>query len=151
MKRIFLLIVFSFFLFGCKENFQVQVKFDRIDGLDEKSQVILNGTEVGEIEEIFVDKDYKIVVSIEFSKIEKLPKDSKFIIKPSIIPISKSVFIETGKSDRFLENNETVIGYFEEKSIIDTFINKGVEIMEEIANEAQESIDSLNKKIQNQN
>jgi ABC-type transporter Mla subunit MlaD len=151
MKRIFLFIVSLVFLFGCKESFKVQVKFDKIDGLDEKSEVIFNGLNVGEIEEISVDSDYNILVSLELSEIENLPKDSKFIIKPSIIPINKAIYIETGKSDTFLKNNETVIGYFEEKSLVDTLVNKGVKIMEEIAKEAQESNDSLNKKIQNQN
>ena len=132
MKRFILFIGITILLFSCREANLIYVKFDKVDGLEEKSSIILNGKVVGEIENIAVDKDYKIVVAIKLTEIDKIPNDSKFVIKPSSILINKSVFIETGISETFIGQKDTVAGYFESKSLVDTLVNKGLEIMKKI-------------------
>lgn len=149
MKRIILFIGVTILLFSCREANLIHVKFDKVDGLEEKSSIMLNGKVVGEIENIAVDKDYKILVSIKLTEIDKIPIDSKFVIKPSSILINKSVFIETGISETFIEQHDTVAGYFETKSLVDTLVNKGLEIMKKIEDETQEPLDSINAKSSN--
>jgi phospholipid/cholesterol/gamma-HCH transport system substrate-binding protein len=102
---IFLLGDFSF-----KKHYNIDVVFKEVAGLADKSNVRLNGVEVGKVKKVYIDQD-KVVVKISIESGVIIYKNSKFSIGSTSIIGSKFLQIDQGSADSgVLANGEIVYG-----------------------------------------
>ena len=150
MKKYLVLLIIIFIL-GCKTENNIFFLFDRADGLNENSKVLFNGTAIGIVEEISIHTDYRILVKCKLNERINIPFDSEVKIKSTDILGSKSIYIESSFLNELYSNNDTIAGYFEERNLIDTILNKSSEIINNAIDEIQVKIDSLEEEIKKTN
>jgi len=92
---------------ACNNTYSVNVFFDNVEGLQEKSEVIANGVSVGEVEEMALHKN-GVVVTLSINKKHKIPVNSTFKLFEPALMSYKKIEITTGKGDKFLKDGDTV-------------------------------------------
>jgi phospholipid/cholesterol/gamma-HCH transport system substrate-binding protein len=89
-------------------SYYIDVVFDDVGGLANKSIVKLNGVEVGRIKEIWME-DEKVIARVYINEGVKIYKDSKFYIAKTSIIGSSFLQISQGKNYReILKNGDRV-------------------------------------------
>lgn len=122
---IFLLLL----LFSCSENphKELVITFDSSAGLEEGDDVVLKGQTIGEVTKISLNEAYKAEIEIYLDKIDRLPKDSKFVIGIGGL-FSNALYVSPGKSTSYLTRSDKIIGNdsndFQLNGLIDQFIEK---------------------------
>ncbi|MCD4793811.1 MAG: MlaD family protein [Bacteroidales bacterium] len=147
----YLIIIIIFFFIGCQSENSINILFDRADGLSEKSKVLLNGSEIGIVKKISIHTDYRVLVKCKLYEPIHIPSDSEIKIISTDILGSKSIYFESGSSNKTLSNNDTVAGLFEDRNLVDTILLKGSEIINDVIDETQTKLDTLTDELQKTN
>jgi paraquat-inducible protein B len=76
------ILTWAILCIGCTSDLKLKITFDDIDGLKQGDRVVQEGTQIGEVQEIFCNKDGKFELSIEiFPDFKTLVTDkSRFVI-----------------------------------------------------------------------
>lgn len=93
-----IILGFSLFMLGdfsFEKRYPIRVVFDDVGGLANKSNVKLNGVEVGKIKDIWIT-DSKVIAEVLIKESVKIYKNSKFYIGSTSIIGSKFIQIEQG-------------------------------------------------------
>ena len=93
-----LLIIFT----SCSDSTDYKIKFDDIGRLDEDDKILIRGVQVGQVKDIVVDEDEKMLVTISIAKDIRVTEGSKFILQSELLG---SQYIEIELADI---NNELV-------------------------------------------
>ena len=93
-----LLIIFT----SCSDSTDYKIKFDDIGRLDEGDKILIRGAHVGQVTDIVVDEDEKMLVTISITKNITVTEESKFILQSELLG---SQYIEIELADI---NNELV-------------------------------------------
>ena len=109
--RAFIFLGLLLLLFGSctPEKKVIYIKFEHSQGLHAKHQLILKGVKVGEVINVDLTSDYKVVASVRILDSVKLPNDSQFTIGNTDL-FTKAIIVEEGKSKVFLQRGDTVQG-----------------------------------------
>jgi phospholipid/cholesterol/gamma-HCH transport system substrate-binding protein len=144
----------SLFLLGdisFKRNYYIDVVFDDIGGLANKSIVRLNGVEVGRIKDVWME-DNKVIARVSIDESVKIYKDSKFsIAKTSIIGSSFLSITQGKKSSGIIKDGERVYAVYSkplEEMIVDVADNlnkliKGIDSNGQFAENLNAAIKNL--------
>ena len=119
-------------------------KYEHIDGLAEANPVLVKGVKVGQVYSIeMVDgQDARIKVGFSMnSKSFRIPVDSKARIVSANLMGDKSIEVNLGSSDQFLEPGGTLKGEVEES--LSEGISKMMAPLQTKANEMMGSLDSV--------
>lgn len=108
--------------FNLKERYPIYVVFKDIGGLADKSNVKLNGVEVGQIKEIRI-KDDKIIVKIMIDRDVKIFRDAKFYIGSTSIIGSKFIQIQQGKPSSGIIKEGEYVNAVERKPLEETLVD----------------------------
>ena len=131
-------------LFG--EKMILYAKYNNIQGLTTSNPVIINGMQVGLVNEINNDKDMKtLLVTIELHQNINIPDNSIALIIPSPLGSSK-MEIKLGDNKTFLKNGDS-ISTSASKGIVDDVLQKVDPVLYEIKN----AVSSLDEFIKNAN
>src|SRR6185437_10536933 len=123
-----------------KEN-HIYAVYSDVQGLKKSNPVVINGLQIGRIENLDGGKDMKrIVVTVSLTKDVNIPKNSLAIINPNLLG-SPSLEIQLGNDKTYLQNGDTLLttlsgGAFDEAMKL---INP---VLYEVRNAVQ-SLDSL--------
>lgn len=123
-----------------KERF-IYAVYQDVQGLKKSNPVIINGLQIGRIENLDGGKDMKrIIVTVSLTKEVNIPKNSLAIINPNLLG-SPSLEIQLGNGKTYLHNGDTLLttlsgGAFDEAMKL---INP---VLYEVRNAVQ-SLDSL--------
>ena len=109
VAAVFLYFAFSRADVGRVEGYSLIAKFDKVDGINIGSDVLLGGIKVGTVSDEKLDtKTYLAVLRISMRDDIKLPKDSSIKIASSGLLGQNYLSIDPGGSDEFLKNGEEI-------------------------------------------
>lgn len=128
-----LFIIFSLLLlFSCSENphKDLVITFESAAGLEEGDDVFMKEQTIGEVTKVEINGDYKTDVHIHLDKVDRLPKDSRFIIGVGGL-FSDAIYIVPGKSKSYLTSSDKIIGDESKDLQMDSLINKFIDKLPE--------------------
>lgn len=107
------LLVFGFnFLRGksfFKKERHIYAVYQDVQGLSKSNPVLINGLQIGRVENLDGGKDMKrIVVTVNLIKDINIPDNSLAVINPNLLG-SPSLEIQLGNSTKYLNNNDTLL------------------------------------------
>lgn len=102
------------------ESNEVEVVYDRVDGLSAGSIVYLKGVKIGSVKslELTPDDSIRAVLSIEGDR--RFPKGSVARISAASLVDGKAVYVEKSDSPEWVERNGRLVGVYD-VSILETF------------------------------
>lgn len=132
MKQPFLIFSLFILLSSCTEdpNRELVISFESAAGLEEGDDVVLREQTIGEVTKIDLDDEYRTAVHIHLEKVDRLPRDSKFLIGAGSI-FSNAVYVIPGKSKSYLTSSDKIVGSEEKDLQMHTLINKFIEKLPE--------------------
>ncbi|MGH2646272.1 MAG: MlaD family protein [Ginsengibacter sp.] len=93
-----------------KKNKYIYAKYQDVQGLSKSNPVVINGLQVGRIENLDGGRDMKqIVVTISLTKEVNIPDNSLAVINPNLLGGSATVEIQLGSSANYLKYGDTVL------------------------------------------
>ena len=90
------------------EGTRVSASFNRIDGLGEGDPVYLSGVRVGSVEKMWLNKDFRAVVTFWLKDGLELPSDSSAAIHTDGLFGSKFIVLEPGAEESLLKNGSLI-------------------------------------------
>tara|TARA_B100000886_G_C20322958_1_gene448944 strand:+ start:440 stop:880 length:441 start_codon:yes stop_codon:yes gene_type:complete len=136
-KRFFLGVVASVILFNLvvmnnknnENNFNTFVaSFNKIDGVDVGTNVMISGIKVGQVKKIFLQNNYPNI-SLLVNKDISITDDSSVSIQTDGLFGKKFLLIEIGGSDKIMKNGEK-FSFSEDSIVIEELLQKIIEIGE---------------------
>lgn len=93
-----------------KKNNYIYAKYQDVQGLSKSNPVVINGLQVGRIENLDGGKYMKqIVVTVSLTKDVNIPDNSLAVINPNLLGGSATLEIQLGSSTTYLKNGDTVL------------------------------------------
>lgn len=102
------------------ESNEVEVMYDRVDGLSAGSIVYLKGVKIGSVKSLALQPDDSILVVLSIDGERRFPKGSVARISAASLVDGKAVYIEKSGSAEFVEQNGRLRGLYD-ISILETF------------------------------
>lgn len=112
-----------------KENFvELYAKFNKIDGVNIGTSVVVSGIKVGEVNKIFLENNHpNIVMNIDSNV--NISKDSSISIQTDGLFGSKFLIIEVGGLDDRMKDGDK-FSFSEDSIMVDDLLRKIIEIGE---------------------
>jgi ABC-type transporter Mla subunit MlaD len=110
MKRLFFTYIFLLGLIGCSESEYYKVQFDNVDRLMEGDKVILKGLVVGQVSDLRLDDEKKVLATICVGRNIKLTKGSTFTIHSDFLGM-RHVEINMADNQELMDTDEIQVGY----------------------------------------
>ena len=158
MKQfIITLLIITRLVSSCSKNEKsVFLIADNVEGLTTKADVSINGFEIGQVKEIKLDKNGKVIIELGLHKEIKIPTDSKFEIENRGLLGTKGISISLGKSKTYFSLNDTITVTNEETLLLsDSLKTKVQDFFENIIGSKQRDsilieLRRLNKNLEEQ-
>src|SRR5688572_12156576 len=112
MRPITQIIIVGLALSGCNSDNKLTIVFPNSNGLMENSRVLLNGLEVGNVEELKVGQTNDIEAIITLDKEVKISKDSKFILTRNLFGAG-TINISMGTDKEYLTSGQKIKGHLD--------------------------------------
>lgn len=97
-------------LIGCSDSEYYKVQFDNVDRLTEGDKVILKGMEVGQVKDLELDNEKKILATIWVGRNIKLTKGSTFTIYADLLG-TRRVEIDLADNQELMDTKEIQKGF----------------------------------------
>lgn len=122
MKRISIGLLVVIIFGGCfsKQN-KYTVSFDRVDGLQEGSNVLNKGFTIGKVTHIDLYGN-RVLVNIKLNTNRLIPVQSKFLIWENLLG-SSYIEIEYSNQTNFIASKDTVFGKYQKQAVMDNLIS----------------------------
>ena len=111
-----------------------KIAFNKIDGVQVGTDVLISGVKVGIVNQVSLDKNYPLV-SISIDKNIKLPNDSSISIQTDGLFGAKFMLIEIGGSEELMNENE-FFSFYEDSILVEDLLKKIIELGEMNKNES---------------
>lgn len=93
-----------------KKNDYIYAKYQDVQGLSKSNPVVINGLQVGRIENLDGGKSMKqIIVTVSLTKDVNIPDNSLAVINPNLLGGSATLEIQLGNSTNYLKKGDTVL------------------------------------------
>src|SRR5664279_2759626 len=93
-----------------KKNNYIYAKYQDVQGLSKSNPVVINGLQVGRIENLDGGKSMKqIIVTVSLTKDVNIPDNSLAVINPNLLGGSATLEIQLGNSTNYLKQGDTVL------------------------------------------
>lgn len=139
---IILIFIFIGLFSSCVNNERtIYLLTDHAEDLNTDANVTLNGVEIGEVDDIQLNQQGKILIKLHLDKELELPLDSKFMIVDRNLLGLKGISVKFGNKNDLILNGDT-IEVFNEENLIqqNTLSMKLQEIFENLRGAKQDSI-----------
>ena len=159
MKQfIITLLIITRLVSSCSKNeMSVFLKADNVEGLTTKTDVSINGFEIGQVKEIKLDKkNGQVIIELDLLKEIEIPTDSKFEIENRGLLGTKGISVSLGKSKTYFSFNDTITVTNEETLLLsDSMKTKVQDFFENIIGSKQRDsilieLRRLNKNLEEQ-
>ena len=107
---------------------EFSASFNKIDGVDIGTDVMISGIKVGHVKRIFLDNNYP-QISLLVNKKINITDDSSVSIQTDGLFGKKFLLIEIGGSEKFMENGAK-FSFSEDSIVIEELLQKIIEIGE---------------------
>jgi len=111
---------------------EIVTTFDRVDGLGAGNIVFMNGVRIGSVRTIELTSDNRVRVVLAIESNINIPLDSKARITSAGLLEGKSIIIERGTSDQYVEFGGEIEGIYVD-SIMEAFAERGEDLGEDIS------------------
>lgn len=111
MKNI-LIFILLLGLVGCSDSEYYKVRFDNVDRLTTGDKVIIKGLEVGQVTDMTIDDEKKIIVTIGVGRNIKLTKGSTFTIHSDFLG-TRHIEINPSDNEELISVEEIQEGYIQ--------------------------------------
>ena len=108
--------------------------FNKIDGVQVGTDVLISGVKVGFVNQVSLDKNYPLV-SISIDKNINLPNDSSISIQTDGLFGAKFMLIEIGGSEELMNEND-FFSFYEDSILVEDLLKKIIELGEINKNES---------------
>jgi len=108
MKHFLLLIFLIAILSACAKKKQINLVFSNSRGLTKESPLLINGYQIGEIEEFKLLPEQKTMLKIDLTEDLEIPKDSKFSLVQSSLLGDAFINLELGESKLLISDQDTI-------------------------------------------
>src|SRR6185503_17971488 len=93
-----------------KKNNYIYAKYQDVQGLSKSNPVVINGLQVGRIENLDGGKSMKqIIVTVSLTKDVNIPDNSLAVINPNLLGGRAIIKIKLGNSTNYLKEGDTVL------------------------------------------
>lgn len=106
---------------GRSEGFQLTAAFYRTDGLTTGSDVRLAGMKVGEVDDLDLDPDYRVIATLHLSPGTQIPADSAAIIETDGLMGGKYIELQPGGEEDMLRHGQR-IEYTQDSVVIEELL-----------------------------
>lgn len=110
--EIYVAIILSIVVFGCSDTEYYKVQFDDVNRLKEGDKVFLKGLEVGEVKDLQLNDNKKILATIWVGRDIKLTSGSTFTIHAELFG-SRYIQIELADTPKLMNAEEVQEGYLQ--------------------------------------
>lgn len=111
---------------------KIETTFARADGLGSGSQVFIRGVKVGSVSEVQLTASDSVHVTMRLDIDRQLPKGSVAYLTSLGLIEGKSIVIELGESDEYIEFGGTLEGTYVE-SMMETLGSRGTELGDDLS------------------
>jgi len=115
-----------------RQAHEIETTFDRVDGLGAGNIVFMNGVRIGSVRTIELTTDNRVRVVLAIENDVNIPVDSKARITSTGLLEGKSIIIERGTSDQFVEFGGEIEGIYVD-TIMEAFAERGEDLGEDIS------------------
>ena len=119
----------DFNMFESNHSYRLKARFDNVTGLHERSPIRIAGVNVGRVERIILDSDYRAVVSMSFDKDLQLPADSAVKVYTEGLLGGRYLSITVGFDTEQLLKNGGVIEHTSSGMVLEDFLAGAVNAM----------------------
>ena len=91
---------------GAEQDLVIRAKFNKVDGLDEGSEVRLGGIRIGYVSAMSLDERFSAVAAFTIDNSVLLPRDTSAAIHTDGLFGSKFVVLEPGAEEALLKSGE---------------------------------------------
>lgn len=123
-----------------RQAHEIETTFDRVDGLGVGNIVFMSGVRVGSVRSIELTTDHRVRVMLAIENDINIPVDSKARITSTGLLDGKSIIIERGESDQYVEFGGEIEGIY-----VDTMMEALAERGENLGEEITRSFTELNQ------
>ena len=104
MRNILTLILLAG-LTSCSDTEYYEVQFENVDRLTEGDKVILKGLVIGNVKDLKIDDENKVLATIQVGRTVKVTKGSSFIIRSELLG-TRYVEIDLADEKELMNSNE---------------------------------------------
>jgi ABC-type transporter Mla subunit MlaD len=106
MKKL-LALTLLFITFSCTQTNRYFLTFENIGSVTETLPVLINGHRVGDIEDIKILRNYKVLVIVKMKEDVPIPVDSEIVTDSDLFG-SNSIKIRPGESSTFFSSGDSI-------------------------------------------
>ena len=152
MKRPLLFLLISSLLVSCSSDFTYYTEIQDATGLEKGEPVTIKGLVYGELQDLNLTKDGRVILELGFDKSYELPNDSRIVIRPTFVQ-KTLLLLEVGQSKEFLAPGDTLLTFEEQAVPADSIFNDFGEIIENVftTKKAKNQRDSILKELKRLN
>lgn len=115
-----------------RQAHEIETTFDRVDGLGVGNIVFMSGVRVGSVRSIELTTDNRVHVVLAIENDINIPVDSKARITSTGLLEGKSIIIERGASDQYVEFGGEIEGIYVD-TIMEAFAERGENLGDDIS------------------
>lgn len=122
-----------------KKNNYIYAKYQDVQGLSNSNPVVINGLQVGRIENLDGGKYMKqIIVTISLTKDVNIPDNSLAVINPNLLGGNATLEIQLGNSTTYLKRGDTVL-----TTLSGSAFDEALKVLNPVLYEVRNSVKSL--------
>jgi len=106
----------------------LSASFDKIDGVQEGTSVMISGIEIGRVEKVFLDDNHPNII-MKVTKNNMISKDSSISIQTDGLFGNKFLSIEIGGTDEFMIDGDK-FSFSEDSVLVEELLEKIIKIGE---------------------
>lgn len=111
---------------NAKPGYEVQARFNRLDGIGVGSAVRVSGVHVGEVAGQSLDANFRAVTRLRLDPLVQLPVDSSAAIRTDGLLGAKYIELSPGGDERNLKDGES-ISYTQDAMVIEDLLEMIIE------------------------
>ncbi len=129
-RKYYWVLAFIITFFSCGEKQNLIIEFEELRGLEEDASVLYKGVLVGEVENIELNPDRKLLVQISIIESFELSQRSKFVLFSKDILGTKAIGIIDNDSLPPIDFDEIQIGILENEKLVMDFMDIAKDFLE---------------------
>tara|TARA_R110002096_G_scaffold70140_1_gene168065 strand:+ start:12377 stop:12853 length:477 start_codon:yes stop_codon:yes gene_type:complete len=108
------LLTIMIFVYGGQDDFsedggiRISASFNRVDGLAVGDPVYLSGVRIGSVEKMWLNKNFRAIVSFQLKDGLVIPEDSSAAIHTDGLFGSKFIVVEPGGAEQAMKEGHTI-------------------------------------------
>lgn len=124
--RFFITCVLSGLVLSCSQQKQYTVLIDNANGLQERTEVVFNGSTIGRISKMKILPDLRILLTISIKNDFNIPWGSVFLVKTPLVGNTK-LYLQKSRAFEFATKEDTLYAYLDtvnNRSLLDDTVKR---------------------------